>query len=137
MDKLNREYKRNVGISKKVIEAFYRHSWNGNVRELDNVIKGAYAVCDDKAKLACSNLAMKVTTECIQNMGGAGYMRENHVERMFRDAKITQVYEGTNEIQRLIISGAIFGRRKRFWMGFWPLYPARHFKERERRKPLS
>ncbi|MFC2614692.1 MAG: sigma-54 interaction domain-containing protein [Treponema sp.] len=47
MDKLNREYKRNVGISKKVIEAFYRHSWNGNVRELDNVIKGAYAVCDD------------------------------------------------------------------------------------------
>ena len=52
---------------------------------------------------------MKVTTECIQNMGGAGYMRENHVERMFRDAKITQVYEGTNEIQRLIISGAIFG----------------------------
>ena len=42
-------------------------------------------------------------------MGGAGYMRENHVERMFRDAKITQVYEGTNEIQRLIISGAIFG----------------------------
>ena len=55
------------------------------------------------------DLAMKVTTECIQNMGGAGYMRENHVERMFRDAKITQVYEGTNEIQRLIISGAIFG----------------------------
>ncbi len=68
-----------------------------------------FAVSACKAKLACSNLAMKVTTECIQNMGGAGYMRENHVERMFRDAKITQVYEGTNEIQRLIISGAIFG----------------------------
>lgn len=61
-----------------------------------------------KAKLAGTNVAMKVTTECIQNMGGAGYMREQHVERMFRDAKITQVYEGTNEIQRLIISNNIF-----------------------------
>ncbi len=67
-----------------------------------------FAVSACKAKLACTNLAMKVTTECIQNMGGSGYMRENHVERMFRDAKITQIYEGTNEIQRLIISGAIF-----------------------------
>lgn len=61
-----------------------------------------------KAKLACTDVAMKVTTECIQNMGGAGYMREQNVERMFRDAKITQIYEGTNEIQRLIISGSIF-----------------------------
>lgn len=67
-----------------------------------------FSVSACKAKLACTNLAMKVTTECIQNMGGSGYMRENHVERMFRDAKITQIYEGTNEIQRLIISGAIF-----------------------------
>lgn len=67
-----------------------------------------FSVSACKAKLACTNLAMKVTTECIQNMGGAGYMREQHVERMFRDAKITQIYEGTNEIQRLIISGAIF-----------------------------
>jgi len=53
-------------------------------------------------------MAMEVTTECIQNMGGAGYMREQNVERMFRDAKITQIYEGTNEIQRMIISGSIF-----------------------------
>lgn len=49
-----------------------------------------------------------VTTECVQNMGGAGYMREQNVERMFRDAKITQIYEGTNEIQRMIISKNIF-----------------------------
>lgn len=61
-----------------------------------------------KAKLACTNLAMNVTTECVQFMGGSGYMREQNVERMFRDAKITQIYEGTNEIQRLIISGNIF-----------------------------
>lgn len=67
-----------------------------------------FAVDASKAKLACTNLAMHVTTECIQNMGGAGYMREQNVERMFRDAKITQIYEGTNEIQRLIISGNIF-----------------------------
>lgn len=67
-----------------------------------------FSIDASKAKLACTNLAMKVTTECIQNMGGAGYMREQNVERMFRDAKITQIYEGTNEIQRLIISGNIF-----------------------------
>ena len=67
-----------------------------------------FSIAASKAKLACTNLAMHVTTECIQNMGGAGYMREQHVERMFRDAKITQIYEGTNEIQRLIISGNIF-----------------------------
>lgn len=67
-----------------------------------------FSVDASKAKLACTNVAMKVTTECIQNMGGAGYMREQNVERMFRDAKITQIYEGTNEIQRLIISGNIF-----------------------------
>lgn len=67
-----------------------------------------FSVSACKAKLTCTNLAMRVTTDCIQSMGGAGYMREQHVERMFRDAKITQIYEGTNEIQRMIISGAIF-----------------------------
>lgn len=67
-----------------------------------------FAVEACKAKLACTNLAMRVTTECVQNMGGAGYMREQNVERMFRDAKITQIYEGTNEIQRMIISKNIF-----------------------------
>jgi len=67
-----------------------------------------FSISASKAKLACTNLAMRVTTECVQSMGGAGYMREQHVERLFRDAKITQIYEGTNEIQRLIISGSIF-----------------------------
>jgi len=67
-----------------------------------------FAVEAAKAKLACTNLAMRVTTDCIQSMGGSGYMREQNVERMFRDAKITQIYEGTNEIQRMIISRAIF-----------------------------
>ena len=54
------------------------------------------------------NTAMHVTTEAVQMLGGNGYMKEYHVERMMRDAKITQIYEGTNEIQKLIVSGAIF-----------------------------
>lgn len=83
-----------------------RYLWYKGIWEQQNDMDFAVSAC--KAKLACTNLAMKVTTECIQNMGGAGYMREQHIERMFRDAKITQIYEGTNEIQRLIISGAIF-----------------------------
>ena len=60
------------------------------------------------AKYLCTNVAMKVTTDCVQFMGGNGYMKGYHVERMMRDAKITQIYEGTNEIQQLIISGGIF-----------------------------
>jgi alkylation response protein AidB-like acyl-CoA dehydrogenase len=56
------------------------------------------------AKLACSDAAMWVTTEAVQILGGYGYMDEYPVERMLRDAKITQIYEGTNEIQRLVIA---------------------------------
>ena len=56
------------------------------------------------AKLFCSDVAMKVTIEAIQVLGGYGYVKEYPVERMMRDAKITQIYEGTNEIQRLVIA---------------------------------
>ncbi len=56
------------------------------------------------AKLIASDTAMWVTTEAVQVLGGYGYVSEYPVERMMRDAKITQIYEGTNEIQRLIIS---------------------------------
>jgi alkylation response protein AidB-like acyl-CoA dehydrogenase len=55
-------------------------------------------------KLFCSDAAMDVTTEAVQILGGYGYMKEYAVERMMRDAKITQIYEGTNEIQRLVIA---------------------------------
>jgi alkylation response protein AidB-like acyl-CoA dehydrogenase len=56
------------------------------------------------AKLACTDAAMWVTTEAVQILGGYGYIEEYPVERMLRDAKITQIYEGTNEIQRLVIA---------------------------------
>jgi alkylation response protein AidB-like acyl-CoA dehydrogenase len=56
------------------------------------------------AKLFCSDTAMAVTTEAVQVLGGYGYVKEYPLERMMRDAKITQIYEGTNEIQRLVIA---------------------------------
>ena len=56
------------------------------------------------AKLNASEVAMKASTECVQIHGGYGYMRDYGVERLMRDAKITQIYEGTSEIQRLVIA---------------------------------
>jgi alkylation response protein AidB-like acyl-CoA dehydrogenase len=61
------------------------------------------------AKLIASDNAMKATVEAIQVLGGYGYVNEYPVERMMRDAKITQIYEGTNEIQRVVISRAMAG----------------------------
>ncbi len=65
---------------------------------------GKYA---SMAKVFCSDTAMWVTLEAIQVLGGYGYVKEYPVERMMRDAKITQIYEGTNEIQRLVIARAL------------------------------
>jgi len=56
------------------------------------------------AKLYCTDVAMEVTTNAVQVLGGYGYIQEYPVERMMRDAKITQIYEGTNEIQRLVVA---------------------------------
>ena len=56
------------------------------------------------AKLFCGDTAMAVTTDAVQVLGGYGYTTEYPVERMMRDAKITQLYEGTQQIQRLIIA---------------------------------
>ncbi|AYD40499.1 acyl-CoA dehydrogenase [Clostridium fermenticellae] len=68
----------------------------------------SYTVPAAMAKYACTNTAMEVTTEAVQMLGGNGYMKGYNVERMMRDAKITQIYEGTNEIQQLVVSGSIF-----------------------------
>ncbi len=59
------------------------------------------------AKLYSSEVANDVAREAIQILGGYGYLREYHVERNFRDAKITEIYEGTSEIQRLVIASAL------------------------------
>ena len=58
-----------------------------------------------EAKLFAAETAMNVTTKCVQLLGGYGYIREYEVERMMRDAKITEIYEGTSEVQRMVISG--------------------------------
>jgi alkylation response protein AidB-like acyl-CoA dehydrogenase len=62
------------------------------------------------AKLFASDTAMEVTVEAVQVLGGYGYVNDYPVERMMRDAKITQIYEGTNEIQRVVIARALAGR---------------------------
>jgi len=59
------------------------------------------------AKLFCAEKAMRITTEAVQIHGGYGFVKEYHVERLMRDAKITQIYEGTSEIQKIVISRSI------------------------------
>jgi len=66
------------------------------------------------AKLYCSDVAMEVTTDAVQILGGYGYMQEYPLERMMRDAKITQIYEGTNEIQRLVIAREMLNENRAF-----------------------
>lgn len=61
-----------------------------------------------RAKLACSETAMYVTTKAVQFHGGYGYIKDYPVERMMRDAKITEIYEGTSEVMKMVISGDIF-----------------------------
>jgi alkylation response protein AidB-like acyl-CoA dehydrogenase len=66
-----------------------------------------YDQASSMAKLFASETAMKTTTEAVQIHGGYGYVKEYHVERLMRDAKITQIYEGTSEVQRVVISRSI------------------------------
>ena len=69
--------------------------------------KVSYSVEAAMAKLDAAEVAMEVTTKAVQLHGGYGYIREYEVERMMRDAKITEIYEGTSEVQRMVISGAL------------------------------
>jgi alkylation response protein AidB-like acyl-CoA dehydrogenase len=66
-----------------------------------------YAISSAMAKVFASETAMWVTTEAVQIHGGYGYVKEYHVERMMRDAKITQIYEGTSEVQRIVIGRSL------------------------------
>ena len=78
----------------------YRAAWNK-----DNGLP--YSVAAAHAKLFAAETAMEVTTKCVQLFGGYGYTRDYPVERMMRDAKITEIYEGTSEVQRMVISAAL------------------------------
>ena len=67
----------------------------------------SYSQASAMAKLMASETAMRVTTQAVQIFGGYGYTREFPVERMMRDAKITEIYEGTSEVQRMVIGAAL------------------------------
>ena len=75
----------------------YKSAWHKD-QNMDYNLSGAVA------KLHASEVAMKTTVEAVQIHGGYGYVKEYHVERLMRDAKITQIYEGTSEIHRIIIA---------------------------------
>ncbi len=74
---------------------------------LDKDINKDYTISSAMAKVFASETAMWVTTEAVQVHGGYGYVKEYHVERMMRDAKITQIYEGTSEVQRIVIGRSL------------------------------
>ncbi|HET8828355.1 MAG TPA: acyl-CoA dehydrogenase family protein, partial [Pelobium sp.] len=67
----------------------------------------AYDKASSMAKLFASDVAMRTTVEAVQIHGGYGFVKEYHVERLMRDAKITQIYEGTSEIQKIVISRSV------------------------------
>ena len=75
----------------------YRSAW---MKDNDMDYTSAAAM----AKLYASGAAMKHTVEAVQVHGGYGFVKEYHVERLMRDAKITQIYEGTSEIQKIVIA---------------------------------
>jgi alkylation response protein AidB-like acyl-CoA dehydrogenase len=66
-----------------------------------------YGIASAMAKQYAADIAMEVTTEAVQIHGGYGYVREYHVERLMREAKLTQIYEGTSEVQKIVISRAV------------------------------
>jgi alkylation response protein AidB-like acyl-CoA dehydrogenase len=69
------------------------------------------------SKLLCTDVAMQVTTDAVQVLGGYGCMKDHPVERMMRDAKVTQIYEGTNQIQRIVIGKSIKRKGYPFYVG--------------------
>jgi alkylation response protein AidB-like acyl-CoA dehydrogenase/rubredoxin len=71
----------------------------------------SYSVAAAQAKMYASDIAMDVTNEALQIHGGNGYLKGMDVERFYRDAKITQIYEGTNEIQRVVIATSVLGKQ--------------------------
>ncbi|ODN29956.1 acyl-CoA dehydrogenase [Fervidobacterium thailandense] len=89
------------------VEAARLLVYNAAIKKEKGILKSSDAAM---AKKFASDVAMEVTTQVVQIFGGYGYSREYPVERMMRDAKITQIYEGTNEIQRIVIASDFLGK---------------------------
>ena len=96
-----------VAHMKTQIEAARLMIYNAADMKERRLTYGQYAAM---AKLFAAETAMAVTTKCVQLHGGYGYTKDYPVERMMRDAKITEIYEGTSEIQKVVIAGAVLGR---------------------------
>ena len=90
----------NCRIPKENLLLVYKAAW----RESNNL---PYSLDAARAKLFAAETAMEVTTKAVQIFGGYGYTREYPVERMMRDAKITEIYEGTSEVQRMVIAANV------------------------------
>ena len=86
------------------IDAARLMTWRAAVAKDNHENFGPYAAA---AKLMASDVAVQVTRACVQFMGGYGYCREYPVERMYRDAKITEIYEGTSEVMKMVVSGSM------------------------------
>ena len=86
------------------IDAARLMTWRAAIAEDNHEVFGPMAAM---AKLFASDVANEVTRACVQFMGGYGYCREYPVERMMRDAKITEIYEGTSEVMKMVISGSM------------------------------
>ncbi|WP_267956059.1 acyl-CoA dehydrogenase family protein, partial [Streptomyces sp. MBT33] len=85
-------------------ESLHRRAQEGQVA--DAALGGGRVLVGHGAAAKCfaSDVAMEVTTDAVQLLGGYGYTRDYPVERMMRDAKITQIYEGTNQVQRIVMA---------------------------------
>ena len=83
----------------------YKAAWNFDQGRIDPKLTSM-------AKMVAARAAVEVADEAIQLHGGYGYMKEYEVERFYRDAKITEIYEGTREIQKNTIASAIIGKLK-------------------------
>ena len=86
------------------IDAARLMTWRAAVAKDNHENFGPYAAA---AKLFASDVAVEVTRFAVQAMGGYGYCREYPVERMYRDAKITEIYEGTSEVMKMVVSGSM------------------------------
>ena len=81
-------------------------------RMIDRKARDEFSVESAMAKVFCSDMAMKVTTDAVQLLGGYGYIREYQVERFMRDAKITQIYDGTNQVNRILMARRLLKRER-------------------------